>query len=121
MFGHLYNVSYAARTGSDLEGVMTGLEWYREATDGYFGEPELTETGDGWYVVLVSPRSGRVCSVYRGSVGVWPAIREGLPRCRLPPPWDRLALFVALLLGGTVASVTAWRDASSTDVPLDQA
>jgi len=110
MFGHLYNISDVAATPSDIEGVLTGLEWFREELNGYFGEPQLSQTSDGWSVVVVSPHTGRVCSVYRGPVAVWPASREGFPRCQLPPPWHRLALFTALLAVATGASVTAWRE-----------
>jgi len=110
MFGHLYNISDFAETPSDIEGVMTGLEWFREGVNGNFGEPRLTQTSDGWSVVVVSPHSGRVCAVYRGPVAAWPATREGVPRCQLPPPWHRLAVFAALLAVSTAVSVTSWRD-----------
>ena len=100
MFGHLYNIADVAEGPSDLAEVAQGIEWFREGTKDYFGEPQFERTVDGWIVSVVSPHTGRVCAVYRGSVGAWPATKEGFPRCRLPPPWGRLAVFLGMLAVG---------------------
>ena len=74
---------------------------------------EVTHAEDGWAVVIESPDTGRVCALYRGSATSWPAEREGLPLCRLPPPWARLGALTGLAVLGALIGIGAGRSLGS--------
>lgn len=108
MYGHLMWFGEAIPTAdASLVDLNAQLARYREETNAYFGDGAVTLTPDGWAATLESPHSGRICAIYRGSTAPWPALREGRARCKLPPPWGRLALWLALFWTGPLAVVAA--------------
>lgn len=122
MLSWTLNVQWAwEESGGDLDAVRAAVERVREETDSYFGHGELVVDGEGagWSFTMVSPHTGRVCSVYSGVPAVWPAVTEERPRCRWPPQWQKLAGWVLLLLVG-FAPLILWPPTAAPP-PIDDA